>query len=193
MTPRVSSCMAFACAAAVLFGCARQEQPVTPPPLAAARAPAAPDTTTMGAAPSGSCSAQAGEALQRINSARAAGRRCGARTMAAANPLAWDAQLYTAAFGHSTDMARRNYFEHQSPGGSTVAERASAARYKWRSLGENIAGGNQNVGDAVQAWLGSPEHCENLMDPKFADVAVACVVQPGTEFGTYWTMVLGRR
>jgi uncharacterized protein YkwD len=185
--------MALACAAALLGGCARQEQPVTPPPLAAARTPGAPDTTTMGAAPSGSCSGQAGEALQRINAARAAGQRCGARTMAAANPLAWDPQLYTAAFGHSTDMARRNYFEHQSPSGTTVAERASAARYKWRSLGENIAGGNQSVGDAVQAWLHSPEHCENLMDPRFADVAVACVGQPGTEFGTYWTMVLGRR
>jgi uncharacterized protein YkwD len=31
------------------------------------------------------------------------------------------------------------------------------------------------------------------MDPKFADVAVACVVQAGTESGTDWTMVVGRR
>jgi uncharacterized protein YkwD len=184
--------MDVAWAATVLAGCGRTESPVTPRPLATP-APTAPDTATLGGAPAGACGAVTSEALQRINAARAVGRRCGARAMAAAPPLAWDEQLYAAAFGHSADMARRNYFEHRSPAGTTVAERASAARYKWRSLGENIAGGNRSIGEAVQAWLASPEHCENLMDPKFADVAVACVVQPGTKYGTYWTMVLGRR
>jgi hypothetical protein len=28
---------------------------------------------------------------------------------------------------------------------------------------------------------------------QLVDVAVACVAQPGTEWGTYWTMVLGRK
>jgi uncharacterized protein YkwD len=142
----------------------------------------------------GSCGFRIDEALQRINAARAAGRRCGARSMPPVPPLQWDEQLESAAFGHSQDMARRNYFEHRSPSGTTVRDRVTAAtHYKWRGLGENIAGGNRTVGDAMQAWLDSQPHCENLMDPSFAEVAVACVAQPGTEFGTYWTMVLGRR
>ncbi|NNU44281.1 CAP domain-containing protein [Ramlibacter montanisoli] len=88
----------------------------------------------MGAGPV-QCGVRAEEALQRINAARAAGRRCGARYMPAAAPLKWDQQLYTAAFGHSSDMARRNYFDHRSPSGTTVGERVDAARYKWRGVG----------------------------------------------------------
>jgi uncharacterized protein YkwD len=90
-------------------------------------------------------------------------------------------------------MARRNYFEHRSPEGQSVRERATASHYPWRSIGENIAGGDDSVLEAVQGWLASPAHCENIMDPGFTDVAVACVRQPGSEWGTYWTMVLGRK
>jgi len=31
------------------------------------------------------------------------------------------------------------------------------------------------------------------MDAVFADVAVRCVQQAGTTFGTYWTMELGKQ
>jgi uncharacterized protein YkwD len=148
----------------------------------------------MGAAPlAANCGLRNAEALLRINAARAAGRRCGGRPMSAAPPLQWSEELYTAAFGHSSDMARRNYFEHRSPEGKEVSDRVSAARYKWRSVGENLAGGDRSIAEAVQGWLDSPDHCEALMDPRYVDVAVACVAQPATEFGTYWTMVLGRR
>ncbi|HEY0823414.1 MAG TPA: CAP domain-containing protein [Ramlibacter sp.] len=181
--------LGLACLVALLGGCGKKEDaPVATAP------PEAPDTSAMGAGPGGSnCGVRAEEALQRINAARAAGRSCGGRYMPAAPPLQWDQQLYSAAFGHSSDMARANYFEHVSPSGVTVRQRASAARYKWRSLGENLSGGTRGIGDTVQNWLESPDHCENLMDPKFGDVAVACVAQPGTQWGTYWTMVLGRK
>jgi uncharacterized protein YkwD len=170
----------------LLAGCDRRPAPALPP-----------DTTALGAGAmtvGGSCGFQADEALQRINAARAAGRRCGGRAMPPAPPLHWNAQLAAAALGHSRDMAQHNYFEHRSPGGMTVRDRVTASHYKARGdLGENIAGGNRTVAEAVQGWLDSPQHCENLMDAGFDDVAVACVAQPGTRFGTYWTMVLGRR
>lgn len=182
MRNMLRSTLGLACVLALLAGCGRSED-----------APAAPDTATMGAAPAGSCGVRSEEALQRINAARAAGRRCGARDMPPAPPLAWNEELYAAAFGHSSDMARGNYFEHVSPAGVTVRQRAASARYKWRDLGENIAGGTKGWPDTMQTWLDSPDHCENLMDASFGDVAVACVAQPGTQWGTYWTMVLGRK
>lgn len=183
--------IAAACLLMLLAGCGRHDADAPQP---AAAPPAAPDTSALGAGPQATnCGARAQEALQRINAARAAGRRCGARYMAPAAALEWDEQLYSAAFGHSADMAQRNYFEHRSPAGTSVRDRVSAAHYKWRGLGENIAAGNRSIAEAVQAWLDSPEHCENLMDPKFVDVAVACVAQPASEWGTYWTMVLGRK
>jgi uncharacterized protein YkwD len=169
----------------LLAGCDRKHE-----------APAQPETRRMGNSPvavAGSCGLRSDEALQRINAARAAGQRCGARPFPPAPPLHWDDQLYSAAFGHSQDMAQHDYFEHRSPGGSSVSDRVTASHYKWRGVGENIAAGNRSLPDAVQAWLDSGPHCENLMNPEYADVAVACVAQPGTAWGTYWTMVLARR
>lgn len=187
------------CALSLLAACGeRRDAPVQPPPLALA-----PDTSMMGAGPPGSVAGAvlancglrtlADEALQRINAARASGWRCGRRTMGAAGPLKWDGSLHSAASAHAWDMARRNYFEHRSPEGADVASRVAASHYRWKSVGENIAGGDRSVGEVMQSWLASPDHCENIMDPKYVDVAVACVAQPGTEFGTYWTMVLGRK
>lgn len=139
------------------------------------------------------CSVQAQEALRRINAARAAGQRCGWRSLPPAPPLRWDATLQTVAARHSRDMAQRNYFDHRSPEGRTVAERVSATAYKYFVVGENLAGGDRNVGSAVQGWIDSPDHCANMMDPRFRDVAVACVGDRRSQWGTYWTMVLGRR
>jgi uncharacterized protein YkwD len=78
------------------------------------------------------CSVPVDEALRRINAARAAGQRCGWRSMPPAPKLRWNAALQAAASGHSRDMARRNYFDHRSPEGRTVSERTSATHYKFR-------------------------------------------------------------
>lgn len=155
---------------------------------------AAPLTAAMAASPYvARCSVQAEDALRRINAARAAGQRCGWRRMPPAPPLRWNTSLLSAATAHSRDMASRNYFDHRSPEGRTVSERVTASRYKWKLVGENLAGGDRSVAGAVQGWIASPDHCQNLMNPKFADVALACVARPGSQWGTYWTMVLGRR
>jgi uncharacterized protein YkwD len=187
-------------AAVLLAACG--ERVIAPPPLAVRHAP---DTSQLGAgAASGvpgagpalqACGARVSvdDVLQRINAARASGYRCGRHAMGPAAPLQWDPSLYSAAEGHSLDMARRNYFEHSTPEGSTVRNRAAAVHYKFRTVGENIAAGVRTMPEAMQAWLESPDHCENIMHPEFQDVAVACVAQAGSEWGTYWTMVLGRK
>lgn len=198
-TPRARLASAALLVLLVLLAACGRGDVNTPPPLvhrqaadtSATRAP--PDTRSLGAGPAPNCGLRTEEALQRINAARAAGRRCGARNMPPAPPLRWDTQLYSAAAGHSADMARRNYLEHSSPEGVEVSQRVAASRYRWKSVGENLAGGDTSIAEAVQGWLNSPDHCENLMDAKFVDVAVACTAQPGTEWGTYWTLVLGRK
>jgi uncharacterized protein YkwD len=139
------------------------------------------------------CSVDVSDALRRINAARAAGQRCGWHRMPPAPPLHWDASLQAVAAAHSGDMARRNYFDHRSPEGRTVRERVSATHYKAKLVGENLAGGDRDLRSALQGWIDSPAHCENLMDPRFNEVAVSCVGRPGSEWGTYWTMLLGKR
>jgi uncharacterized protein YkwD len=131
--------------------------------------------------------------LHRINAARATARTCGGARMAAVPALAWSDLLLAPAQAHSRDMARRNYLDHTSPDGQTLEQRADAARYPWRAIGENIAGGQRSVDAVMAGWLRSPPHCENIMSPEFTEVAAACAQAPGTEWGTYWTMVFGRR
>ena len=131
--------------------------------------------------------------VQYVNAARSSARSCGGQRVPAAAPLVWNADLFTAAARHSFDMARRNYFAHASPEGARVAQRASAAGYDWHAIGENLAGGDTSIDAVVAGWLGSESHCRNLMNPAYVEVAASCVHQPGTAWGTYWTLLLGRR
>jgi uncharacterized protein YkwD len=131
--------------------------------------------------------------MQQINAARASGQTCGGQALPPAGPLVWNDLLFAAAAGHSLDMAARNYFAHVSPEGVTAAQRVSNQGYGWSAVGENIAAGDVSVQGVMALWLGSDGHCRNIMNPIFAEVAVACVQQAGTTYGTYWTMVLGSR
>src|SRR5665647_2684578 len=77
---------------------------------------------------SGTSSFQA-EVLQRVNALRAGGAVCGTTIYAAAPPLNWNNLLQQAASGHSSDMAKNNYFSHDSLDGKTFAQRLTDAGY----------------------------------------------------------------
>jgi uncharacterized protein YkwD len=44
----------------------------------------------------------------------------------------------------------------------------------------------------VQAWLKSPEHCANIMEPAFVHMGVAFAVNQTSEGGIYWAQEFGR-
>jgi uncharacterized protein YkwD len=129
--------------------------------------------------------------LRQINLARSSGYVCGTQIMPPVAAMAWNDMLFSAAAKHSLDMAARNYFSHDTPEGISSAQRISAEGYSWTVAGENIAAGLSSVPDVMTTWLASEGHCHNIMSPLLADVAVACVAQSGTTYGTYWTMDLG--
>ena len=108
-----------------------------------------------------------------VNAARAKTRLCGRQRFAAARPLSWNASLGAAAQGHSKAMAYGNYFAHKDPDGDMPADRARAAGYRGRQIGENIAAGQGSPGKAMAGWLASPGHCANLMNPMFTQVGAA--------------------
>jgi uncharacterized protein YkwD len=125
-----------------------------------------------------------------INRARASARRCGTRTFPAAPPVRRQPTLTDAAWRHSAYMAAANRLDHHGRGGSTVADRVRQAGYRWRAVGENVAGGVQTTAAAVAGWLDSPGHCANLMEAEFTEVGAACAVNPDSRYKTYWTLVL---
>jgi uncharacterized protein YkwD len=133
------------------------------------------------------------EMLALVNQARATPRSCGDQAFGAAPPLSWNTALADAALGHSRDMADKRYFNHKEPGGSTPAERATRAGYRWSRISENIASGEHSVAQAVDDWLDSPGHCANIMNPALTEMGAAYAVNPASENRTpYWTQMFGR-
>jgi uncharacterized protein YkwD len=129
--------------------------------------------------------------LELVNQARATPRVCGNRKFNAARLLRWNDRLAAASLAHAEDMARGNYFSHTGRDGSNPAQRVERAGYRYRNIGENIAGGQMKPEDAVAGWIKSPTHCANLMNGAFAEMGVAYAVNPKSEMGVYWAQAFG--
>ncbi len=132
----------------------------------------------------------ASRALQLINDVRARGTRCGERSFGPAPPVKLSGTLASVAFGHAADMAQHNYFEHEDLAGHSPADRVRAVGYREKLVGENIAYGPKSTEEVVQGWLDSPGHCENIMDPRFAEMGIAFAAGQKSKHGLYWVQVL---
>ena len=84
----------------------------------------------------------------------------------------WHPELGKIARAHSVDMAAHNMFEHYSSDGTTRKQRMLNAGIDYMSGGENIDRGQFDTFDAVDGWLGSDEHRENLLSTKFTHIGV---------------------
>jgi uncharacterized protein YkwD len=107
------------------------------------------------------------------------------RAQAGCKPLRFDSRLAAAATAHSEDMAKRGYFEHDNPDGTSPADRIEAIGYKWSSEGENIAAGYDSAEKVMDAWMHSEGHRENILNCGFTDIGIG-VADYGYE-APYWT------
>ncbi|GAA4333280.1 hypothetical protein GCM10023149_39950 [Mucilaginibacter gynuensis] len=131
------------------------------------------------------------EFLDRINRVRQAGCKCGTQYMPPAPPLVWNEQLEKAAEGHAEDMAKRNYFNHESKDGRRIQDRVINAGYTYKGfrsfeIGENIAFGQISIEEVQNGWFKSEGHCRNLMNPGFKEVGVSTSKK-------YWVQDFGGR
>ncbi len=108
------------------------------------------------------------------------------RAKAGCKPLQVDSRLNKSALGHSSDMARRDYFEHDSPEGKDFADREAEAGFEGNSGGENIAMGQRSAAEVMDDWMHSPGHKRNILDCKFTKIGVGYVPN-----GHYWTQNFG--
>lgn len=110
------------------------------------------------------------------------------RTREGLNPLSLEPALVTAAAGHSLEMARLNYFAHESPTLrlQTPTDRIRLAGGYDVHIAENIyqcTWPRAQVADhTVTAWMNSPAHHHNLMNPDYNRVGVGVVEWNGG----YW-------
>jgi uncharacterized protein YkwD len=102
--------------------------------------------------------------------------------------LAGSARLNTSAQGWTNVMVRRHAFTH----GASFSARISAAGFDWSTIGENIAAGFPTPASVVTAWMASPGHCANILNPAYREVGTG--VSAGTAMrgasGT-WTQDFG--
>ncbi|MEL6658303.1 MAG: CAP domain-containing protein [Bacteroidota bacterium] len=120
-----------------------------------------------------------------INDLRAKGCRCGGNQMPPVGPLRWNNTLATTAAQHSADMAKAGRLNHTGTDGSTAGDRIKRNGYSWRSYGENIAQGYPSAEAALQGWIESPGHCQNLMKADFMEFGAAVEKR-------FWTQVFAR-
>lgn len=107
------------------------------------------------------------------------------------SPLRLNARLAHAAQGHSENMAQEGYFAHESPSGSTPLDRMRAAGYIpgprfGYEVGENLAWGTLWLATPkaiVEAWMASPEHRANILDPHYRDTGLGIVPEVPTDLG----------
>ncbi len=123
--------------------------------------------------------------LKLINEARKNGCTCGGTYYPPAAPLKWNDQLEEAAYSHSNDMSKKNYFSHIEPSGTDAGSRMEKAGYAWTNYAENIGMGYRTEQEVVDAWLHSPGHCKNIMGQAYKEIGAG-------RSGDYWTLDFGR-
>jgi len=93
-------------------------------------------------------------------------------------PLRWDSALYRAAYGHARQMAARESISHQYPGEPELAERGKSAGGRFSVISENVAEAPTAV-RIHDAWMNSPGHRENLLDPRVDSVGISVLRRGG--------------
>ena len=133
----------------------------------------------------------ADEVLKRVNAARARGLQCGGQgPLQQGAALAWSAPLARGAQQQADWLARHGTLVHTGPRGESLLARVAALGYRHARISENLATGQDGVTGAVRAWEASASHCQNLIDPRVTETALACA--PGSDGEPFWVMLLGR-
>ena len=84
------------------------------------------------------------------------------------NPL-----LEKAALMKAEDMAARGYFAHNSPDGKAPWYWIEQAGYAYVYAGENLAIDFNESRDIENAWMNSPGHRANILNPRYTEVGIA--------------------
>jgi uncharacterized protein YkwD len=147
---------------------------------------ASPDSTTYTSAPSPAASASSAPSATVSDLTNAERSRAGLAS------LTVDVQLNTAAQLQAAQLAALGVLQHDIPNGTypTPTDRLAAAGYTWQAYGENIASGYPSPGETVAAWMNSPGHRGNILNPSFTELGTASAIDATGR--KYWVQVFGK-
>lgn len=91
--------------------------------------------------------------------------------------LTIDEKLQEAAKIKAEDLVENNYFSHTSPTLGTPFELMKSQGIRYKIAGENLAG-NISSQKAVEAWINSKDHRENILEKKFHKTGIFVIESP---------------
>lgn len=91
------------------------------------------------------------------------------------SPLTENKTLDSAALAKGNDMLAKGYWAHFAPDGTSPWSFFTGFGYKYQYAGENLARDFTNAGSAVTAWMNSPSHKENILNPHYKEVGIGVV------------------
>lgn len=95
------------------------------------------------------------------------------RTEAGVFSLDVNSQLASAAEAKAEDMFRFQYFDHNSPSGTTPWYWIKQAGYDYSYAGENLAIDFVTAEGAHKALMESPSHQKNILNQNYSEIGVA--------------------
>lgn len=95
------------------------------------------------------------------------------------------AEYLSASEDHAGSLSGAGNLGHNGAGGSTVSDRVRRAGFRSCLTAENVARGLPDVRSVVAAWMDSPRHRANILNPQATHYGMA-------QAGSVWVLVLAR-
>jgi hypothetical protein len=103
-------------------------------------------------------------------------------------PLTQSPLLTQAAQEKVHDMFQKGYWAHVAPDGTQPWKFFEDVGYTYKYAGENLARDFKDPASAVNAWMASLSHRENLLSPKYKEIGIA--VMDGQMAGSDTTIIV---
>ena len=103
-------------------------------------------------------------------------------------PLSENTDLDVSACHKLDDMVKNHYWAHTSPSGVTPWHWFDVVGYNYRHAGENLAYGQTNASELIDAWMNSPEHKANILDKGFTEQGM-CIKYANFQGNNHWIIV----
>lgn len=97
------------------------------------------------------------------------------RVAAGLSPLSENGSLSAAALAKGNDMLAKGYWAHFAPDGTSPWKFFTDFGYKYRYAGENLARDFSNPASAVDAWMNSPTHRDNILNGNYKEIGIGVV------------------
>jgi len=126
--------------------------------------------------------AQQAEVLANVNAERKA------QGLSALRP---SPKLDKAAQSLACDNADRQSISHDSSDGGTLKTRLREAGYAFRAAAENTGRGFGSGARAVEWWMDSEKHRDNILLRKAKEVGIGIAVSAAPDSKLHWILVVG--